>query len=144
MNLTSKKTKQVLFLIKLVITALILWFIFKKINFQTLFENLREISFASFSIIIFTTLIKLSIQYSNWVNYLHLNSEYHPVRFEMLKSFFIGMSLHFLLPAGLGLFGKMFFVNNKKSATSVSVGVERIFVTWKNVFFAAFASIFYF
>ncbi|MEA2103425.1 MAG: lysylphosphatidylglycerol synthase domain-containing protein [Candidatus Cloacimonadota bacterium] len=144
MNLTGKTSKSILLLIKLIITALILWFITEKINFFTLFDNLKEISFLSFAIIILTTLIKLFIQYNNWTKYLYLNPEYHPLKHEMLKSFFIGMSFHFLLPAGLGVFGKVFFVNNTKSATTVSVGVERIFITWKNIFFAAFASIFYF
>ncbi len=144
-NKLEKLSKnKIIWFAKFVVTAIILFFILKKINISRLLQDFQTISFSTISIIIFTTLIKLTIQYSNWKKYLHLNREYQPKRLEILKSFFIGMSLHFLLPAGIGLFGKMYFVNNKKIATTFSVGVERIFVTWKNVFFASFAAIFYF
>ena len=136
--------KRIICFLKIVITILILFFISKKINIHQLQKSFSEIALLTIVIIILTTLIKLFIQYNNWEKYLKLNSDYIPQKYEVLKSFFIGMSFHFFLPAGLGLFGKMYFVNNTKRATTVSVGVERIFVTWKNLFFASFAAIFFF
>ena len=143
-RMKNKIKKQIIFSLKIIITILILFFISKKIDFYQLQKSFFQITFSTILIIFFTTFIKLFIQYNNWGKYLHLNSDYVPKKYEILKSYFVGMALHFLLPAGLGLFGKMYFVNNKKRATAISVGVERIFVTWKNLFFASFAAIFFF
>lgn len=137
-------SRIVIYVVKILLTSLILFFIFRKVDFSNVLHDFSKISVATLLILIITTIIKLSIQYSNWKKYLTLNPEYKSGRHEIMKSYFIGMALHFLLPAGIGFFGKMFFVNNKKSATAFSVGVERIFITWKNVFFASLAAIFYF
>ncbi len=73
-----------------------------------------------------------------------MNSDYTPKKYEVLKSYFVGLALRFVGPGGIGVVGKIYFVNNKKKATLASIGVERIFLTWKNIFFAAFAAIFFF
>jgi uncharacterized membrane protein YbhN (UPF0104 family) len=136
--------KRIVFAVKIVVTVLIIYFIVKQIDVQQLIKNFQLLGISTIGIILVTAIPKLFIQYSNWNKYLSLNSGYLPQKYEVGKSFFIGLALRFLLPGGVGTFGKMYFVNNKKSATIVSVGVERIFLTWKNVFFAAFAGIFYF
>ncbi len=140
----KRNQKIVIFVIKILVTIIILFLIFQKVDFLQLIRDFQHINLLTVLIIFSTTLIKLFIQFNNWGKYLHINSDYHPQKNEVLKSYFIGMALHFVLPAGLGFFGKVYFVNNRKSATAASVGVERIFVTWKNLFFASFAAIFYF
>jgi len=87
---------------------------------------------------------KLLIQSYNWGKYLKLNSGYKPKKYEILTSYFVGLALRFLGPGGIGVVGKIYFVNNKKKATLASIGVERVFLTWKNLFFASIAAIFYF
>lgn len=144
MKMLQKNRTRIITFIKLFVTVLVLYFISRKIDFSLLFANFIEVSFLSILLLVLTTLIKLLIQYSNWRDYLKLNPKNDSSHVEIIKSFFIGMSLHFLLPAGVGQFGKVYFVNNKKSATVFSVGIERIFITWKNIFFAAVAGIFYF
>ena len=144
MPMTKKNQKKLIFVIKILITIIIIFFISKKVDFLQLIRDFQHISLLTVLIIFSTTLIKLFIQFNNWGKYLHINPDYQPQKNEVLKSYFIGMALHFVLPAGLGFFGKVYFVNNRKSATAASVGVERIFVTWKNLFFASFAAIFYF
>ena len=144
MEIIKKNRTKIIVAVKLIITLLVLYFISRKIDFNLLFANFIKISFLSFILVVFTTLVKLTIQYSNWRDYLKLNPHNKSPHIEIIKSFFIGMSLHFLLPAGVGQFGKVYFVSNKKSATVFSVGIERIFITWKNLFFAAVAGIFYF
>jgi len=142
--MTKRNRKKVIFVIKILVTIIIVFLISKKVDFLQLIRDFQHISLLTVLIIFSTTLIKLFIQFNNWGKYLHINPDYHSQKNEVLKSYFIGMALHFILPAGLGFFGKVYFVNNKKSATAASVGVERIFVTWKNLFFASFAAIFYF
>lgn len=136
--------KRIVFAIKIIVTLLIIYFIFKQIDVQQLIKDFGVLSISTIGIIVVTTIPKLFIQYNNWGKYLFLNSMYSPQKYEVLKSFFIGLALRFLLPGGVGAFGKMYFVNNKRSATIVAVGVERIFITWKILFFASFAAIFYF
>jgi len=140
----SHSSKTIIIVLKLLITVLILYFIFKKIDFHTLVRDFLSIKLWIIIVIVITTIIKLLIQAYNWGKYLKLNSDYTPQKYEVLKSYFVGLALRFLGPGGIGVVGKIFFVNNKKKATLASIGVERIFLTWKNLFFAAIAAIFYF
>jgi len=140
----SNSSKTIIIILKIIITALILYFIFKKIQFDQLIADFLTIKLWVILLIIITTIIKLFIQAYNWGKYLKMNSDYTPKKFEVLKSYFVGLALRFVGPGGIGVVGKIYFVNNKKKATLASIGVERIFLTWKNIFFAAFAAIFFF
>jgi len=140
----SNSSKIIIIILKIIITALILYFIFKKIQFDQLITDFLTIKLWIILLIIITTIIKLLIQAYNWGKYLKLNSDYTPEKYEVLKSYFVGLALRFVGPGGIGVVGKIYFVNNKKKATLASIGVERMFLTWKNLFFAAFAAIFYF
>ncbi len=140
----SNSSKTIIFVLKIIITALILYFIFKKIQFDQLIADFLTIKLWVILLIIITTIIKLFIQAYNWGKYLKMNSDYTPKKYEVLKSYFVGLALRFVGPGGIGVVGKIYFVNNKKKATLASIGVERIFLTWKNIFFAAFAAIFFF
>ncbi len=136
--------KRILFFIKIVITATILFLILRKINFPVLLHNFSSIGFSTMILLILTTCVKLYTQYFNWGTLLKLNPDYKPKRAEILKSYFIGDALRFLIPGGYGTFGKIYFVNNLKKATAFSIGIEKFFQIWINLFFASFASIFYF
>ncbi len=140
----SNSSKTIIIILKIIITALILYFIFKKIQFDQLIADFLTIKLWVILLIIITTTIKLLIQAYNWGKYLKMNSDYTPEKYEVLKSYFVGLALRFVGPGGIGVVGKIYFVNNKKKATLASIGVERIFLTWKNLFFAAFAAIFFF
>ncbi len=140
----SNSSKTIIIILKIIITALILYFIFKKIQFDQLIADFLTIKLWVILLIIITTIIKLFIQAYNWGKYLKMNSDYTPEKYEVLKSYFVGLALRFVGPGGIGVVGKIYFVNNKKKATLASIGVERIFLTWKNIFFAAFAAIFFF
>jgi len=140
----SNSSKTIIIILKIIITALILYFIFKKIQFDQLIADFLTIKLWVILLIIITTIIKLFIQAYNWGKYLKMNSDYTPKKYEVLKSYFVGLALRFVGPGGIGVVGKIYFVNNKKKATLASIGVERIFLTWKNIFFAAFAAIFFF
>lgn len=141
---SSNFSKTLILILKLLTTVLILYFIFQKIDFQILLRDFLSIEIWVILLIIVTTIIKFLIQAYNWGKYLKLNSDYNPKKLEVVRSYFVGLALRFLAPGGIGVIGKIYFVNNKKKATLASIGVERIFLTWKNLFFAAIAAIFYF
>ena len=136
--------KNKIYFIKIIITIVILFFIFRKIDFTQVIQNYHRIDISTFIIIILIAILKLYIQYINWGKYLQLNPNYKPQKDEILKTLFIGDALRFLIPGGYGVFGKMYFINNKKKASFLSIGIEKFLQIWTSLLFAAFAAIFYF
>jgi len=138
------KKSRLIFVIKIVITLLILYFIFSKISVHQLLSNFKHIGISTLGMMLLSTALKYFIRFYNWGKYLKINPNYHPQKNEILQSTFIGTALQFLLPGGYGTFGKMYYVENEKGATIVSVTLEKFFLTWTNLTAAAFASIFFF
>lgn len=133
------------FFLKIVISVVILYFVFRKIDFNVLFDSFKQIKNHVIIILLITTALKIFIEYHNWGHYLKINPEYHPKPAEIFKSHMIGHSLSLLVPGGLGVAGKVFFIEkNSKSHTFMSLGVEKFFQIWINLLFASFAAIFYF
>jgi len=132
------------YLMKIIITSVILYFIFRKIDFHQLYNSFTELKFSYIFLIIVTAGIKIFIEYVNWGHYLKINPEYHPKKFEIFSSHMIGHALRFLIPGGHAVIGKMYFVKNEKKLSFMSIGVEKFFQMWTNLLFASFAAIFYF
>lgn len=135
---------RLFFLIKIVITLTILYFIFRKIDVNLLFDSFRKISLNVLLIMVITTIIKIYIEYRNWGHYLSLNPNYQRKPKDVFLSHMIGHSLSLMLPGGVGVAGKVFFIENSKGHTFMSLGVEKFFQVWINLLFASFAAIFYF
>jgi len=142
--MTDNFKKRFSFYAKITITAFILYFVFRKIDLQSVAENIVKIPVWSMLVLLVTAAGKIYFQLSNWEKYLKLNPDYKPKRNEIAKSFFIGEALRFVVPGGYGTIGKMYFVNNKKGATFVSVGIEKFLLIWAALFFASIAGLFYF
>lgn len=132
------------YFVKIIITSVILYFIFRKIDFHQLHLTFREFKLSYIFIIIITAGIKIFIEYQNWGHFLKINPDYKPKRSEIFKSHMIGHSLRFLIPGGHAVIGKMYFVKNEKKLSFMSIGVEKFFQIWMNLLFASFAAIFYF
>lgn len=132
------------YFIKIIITSVILYFIFRKINFHQLYISFIELKLSSILLIIFTAGIKIFIEYLNWGSYLKINPEYNPKKSEIFSSHMIGHALRFLIPGGHAVVGKMFYVNNEKKLSFMSVGIEKFFQIWINLLSASFAAVFYF
>lgn len=81
----SNSSKTIIIILKIIITALILYFIFKKIQFDQLIADFLTIKLWVILLIIITTIIKLFIQAYNWGKYLKMNSDYTPEKYEVLK-----------------------------------------------------------
>ncbi len=136
--------KRVLFLVKIIITLIILFFIFRRVELAEVYEAARGIRVSIFLLILVLTAIKIIIQYKNWGTCLRITTDYRPAKNEILRSHFIGYALRFLIPGGHGTFAKVYFVTNRKKATLFSVGIEKFMQTWTNIWFASWAGFFYF
>ncbi len=136
--------KQTVFLLKIAISVAILYFVFRKVDFLSLATHLASYKASVITVLLLTTAIKLITQYYNWHWCLRINPNYVPKKNEVLRSYFIGLALGFVIPGGYASFGKMFFVENKKKATAVSVGVEKFYQSWIVFLFASFSCFIYF
>jgi len=135
---------KLFFFLKIVITFTILYLIFRKIDFHVLFHSFCQISFMTIVLMLITTAMKIFIEYRNWGHFLKINPDYVAKPAEIFKSHMIGHSLSLVVPGGLGVAGKVFFLDNAKTLTFMSLGVEKFFQIWINLLFASFAAIFYF
>jgi glycosyltransferase 2 family protein len=132
------------YFIKIIITSIILYFIFRNINFHQLYLSFTKLKLSYILLIIVTAGIKIFIEYINWGHFLKINPEYNPKKSEIFSSHMIGHALRFLIPGGHAVIGKMYFVENEKKLSFMSIGVEKFFQIWINLLFASFAAIFYF
>ena len=135
---------KIIYFVKIIITITILFFIFRKIDFTQLINTFKNISITTVIFILLIAVIKIFIEYKNWGHYLKINPDYNPQNSEIFRSLMIGHALRFLIPGGHAVVGKMYFVNNRKMLTFMSVGVEKFFQIWINLLYASFAAIFYF
>lgn len=135
---------RIFYVVKITITLTILYFIFHKIDFKQLGKAILAVDSKTLLLLLITTAFKLFIEVYNWSRYLKVNPDYKLTWKEIFRSHMIGHSLRFLIPGGHAVVGKMYFVNNSKKLSFLSVGMEKFFQIWINLVFAAFASIFYF
>jgi glycosyltransferase 2 family protein len=143
-DVMSIKNKRLLYLIKIVVTIVILWLIFRKIDFGEVWVTALQIDFYLYILLILITIAKLFTQYKNWEKCLKINVGYIPAKGEIVKSHFIGLALRFLVPGGHASFGKVFFVNHSKKATAFSIGIERFMLTWSALLFGSWAGFVYY
>ncbi len=140
----EKVKKKLIFFLKIIISIAILAYIYSKVDFNIFVDNIKHLSFTTIVILLISSLLKHVTQCSNWYNALTINPNYKPKLLEILKTYFIGLSLRFVVPGGHATYGKMYFIDNSKKATFVSVLIEKFFQTWGNLFYASIATMLYF
>ncbi len=140
----EKIKKRLGFILKLLISLVILIFIYSKIDMGMFATNITKLSFITIIVLLVTAILKHFTQGFNWYYALSINPKYKPSTYDIIKSYLIGISLGFVLPGGYATYGKMYFIENSKKATFVSVLIEKFFQTWGNLFYASIATIFYF
>ncbi len=140
----EKIKKRLGFILKLLISLVILIFIYSKIDMGMFATNITKLSFFTIIVLLVTAILKHFTQGFNWYYALSINPKYKPSTYDIIKSYLIGISLGFVLPGGYATYGKMYFIENSKKATFVSVLIEKFFQTWGNLFYASIATIFYF
>lgn len=140
----EKVKKRISFILKILVSLVILTFIYSKVDFPAFWDNITQLSLFTIFILLITSILKHITQGLNWYYALSINPKYKPSSYEIFKSYLIGISLGFVLPGGHATYGKMYFIENSKKATFVSVLIEKFFQTWGNLFYASIAAIFYF
>lgn len=134
-----------LYLIKLSLTALILYLIFSRFELRKVLYSIVSLPLWIILMMIISTLFKHYTQYKNWKYSLQLNPGYQKNRAEVLSSYLIGIPLRFLIPGGTATYGKIFFVRNtSKVASAMSVTSEKFHMTWMSWTYASVAALFYF
>jgi hypothetical protein len=138
-------TKRITFFLKLGLSVLILWLIFRNIEFSEVIHDISLYSAKTIIPVLVLAFLKHLTQYYNWKKFLQINPEYKIVESNVIKSYLIGLALRYVMPGGWATFGKVYYVeNNSKKNTAISVALEKVFGTWTIWFFAGWASLFYF
>ncbi len=138
---SGKKIWRILsFVLKLLIAALILWGIFRKIDIGLLWHNLISQPLWLVLAIMGLSVLRHWGQYLAWQYSLQVNPLYRVKKIEIFNSYMIGQALRFAVPGSWGIIGKVAFVSNSsKAASLLSYFLERIFVTWTIFTFASLA-----
>lgn len=142
---SSVLLKRLGYALKLILSVLITWLVFRKINLSEVWEGITTIPPGIALLILLISLIRHYLQYQNWWLALQMNPGFVAKRRDIQCSYLIGNFLRFLLPGGHGTFGKVFFIkNSSKTATAVAVTSERVAQTWSVFLFAALGASYYY
>ncbi|HOH46632.1 MAG TPA: lysylphosphatidylglycerol synthase transmembrane domain-containing protein [Candidatus Cloacimonadota bacterium] len=137
--------KRLGYALKLILSVVITWLVFRKINLSDVLEGIAAIPPALAALILVISLLRHYLQYQNWWLALQMNPGFIAKRRDIQCSYLIGNFLRFLLPGGHGTFGKVFFIkNSSKTATAVAVTSERAAQTWAVFLFAALGASYYY
>ena len=136
--------KRIIFILKLLLSLIIFYLILRDINIHLLVENFNKLSIGVILLLIVATIVKKILQMWNWQRFLIIDPEYKPTRQRVISTFFIGEALRFLLPGGYGIVGKIYFIDNSKRNSFLSIGLEKFFQIWTSLALACIAGFFYF
>ncbi len=138
---TRKKIWRILsFALKLLVTALILWGLFRRMDLGQVWQNLINQPPWLILAILGLAVLRHWGQYLAWQYSLQVNPLYTLKRKEVFESYMIGQALRFAVPGSWGILGKVAFVSNSsKGASVISCFLERIYVTWSIFVFASLA-----
>ncbi len=136
--------KRIIFILKLLLSLIIFYLILRDINIHLLVENFNKLSIGVILLLIIATILKKILQMWNWQRFLIIDPEYKPTRQRVISTFFIGEALRFLLPGGYGIVGKIYFIDNSKRNSFLSIGLEKFFQIWTSLALACIAGFFYF
>lgn len=138
----SRLGKSLIFLLKVVLTAVLLYFVFRKVDLKQVLISILSLPAGILLLVLLLSAIRHYLQYNNWFWALKLNPEYIITPGQVFRTYMMGVPLRFILPGGNGSFAKVFFVNNSsKMATAISTLAEKAVMTWSLVLFAIMASV---
>ena len=137
--------KLVSYILKLVLTAVILYFVFRGLELRSVLENMMRLSVGVILLLILGSVLRHLIQLTAWRMSLRINPAYVPDLRAELHSYLIGLPLAFAFPGGFAAMGRIFWVKNSSHIDSaLAFVVERGFLTWATWSFAATAALMHF
>ncbi|MFW5628371.1 MAG: lysylphosphatidylglycerol synthase transmembrane domain-containing protein [Candidatus Cloacimonadaceae bacterium] len=139
----NKKEKSVVrkrigFALKLLLTALMLWFVFRRLDPATIRDSVASLPLPLMLGIILISALRHYIQYLNWFCALKMNLGVKFKRKEVMASYLIAQPLRFAIPGGSASFAKIFYLENSSVfASFIATSTERLFLTWATWSFAS-------
>lgn len=143
-NVGPRAKRYIFTTFKIIVSMAILYFLSRKLDFESILETYIRFSRSVLLIIVLTAVLKLIIEIFNWALYLRLNPAYRGKLPEILRSHLIGHAFRFLIPGGHATLGKIYFVQNDKISGAIAVFIEKFYQTWVYFLFAAFSAVFFF
>lgn len=129
---------------KIAVSAVLLFFVFRRIDFSELLKVISEYRLSVVAALLLTSAVKLYSQYYNWKSLLKIDDSYVKNKYEAFETHLVGLALRFLIPGTQAAFGKIFFLNHSKKRSAILIFFELFFLTWKTLIFALFASFYFF
>ena len=141
----SRKGKVILYFLKLALSVLILWQIFKKVDLFSALKDITSLPAYIILLLIAISFLRHTLQFHNWYYSLKLHSKFREKKKSVVSSYFVGQTLRFAVPGGPASFAKIFYVpNNSVLASFWSSIAEKSVMTWVTWTFAIIAGIFYY
>jgi uncharacterized membrane protein YbhN (UPF0104 family) len=125
--------QKLVYLLKFCIgTALVIWILFQ-IDQKQFLDYFLTLDVAVLFIIIFLSIVSLTIQFNRW-KYLVLNNSANFDFKDLLPSFFAGFAFRLMVPGGHAEISKIFLLSGKKRGKAVAFGMEKFFQTFIKIF----------
>lgn len=133
--------KRLGFALKVLLTALMLFFVFRRLDPAAIRSGLMSLSFGVISAVFGISILRHYIQYRNWLAALRMNLGVSFKRKEVIASYLVAQPLRFAIPGGSASFAKIFYLRNTSVfASFIATSTERLFLTWATWTFAAIAN----
>ena len=137
--------KIVSYIFKLVLTAVILYFVFRGLELRLVLENMMKLKLGVILLLILGSTLRHLIQLTAWRLSLRMNPAYIPDFQAELSSYLVGLPLAFIFPGGYASMAKLFWVRNTSHiASALAYMAEKGFQTWAMWTFAAAAAMLHF
>ena len=138
----NSKLKRFFFFFKIFVSLLILYIIFKKINWSNFLATIKEFRYKVIINLFLLETIRIILQIINWKNSLKISNINVPFSL-VLKTYFLGSAFRFIVPGGHGIYGTVFYFKNNKLRATVAITLKRFFQTWSIFLFSLFGLYFY-
>ena len=138
----NSNLKKLFFFFKIILSIVILFFIFHKIEWKNLFTTIRSLNYKVILQLLFLEIIRVSLQITNWKNSLKISQIDVPLS-HVIKTYFLGSAFRFIIPGGHGIYGMVFYFKNKKLKATVAITLIRFFQTWSVFLFSLVGLYFY-
>lgn len=141
----SPARKRLMYILKIGFTFLILYLITRRIDLAAAWQQIISLPLSLAAVVFLISILRHSIQFTNWNCALRLNGGYKFVPKEVLASYLVALPLRFVIPGGHAAMGKIFYLNNSSlMASLISTTAERLVMTWATWTFASMAAFFFF
>lgn len=120
---------KLLYLLKLSLGIVLVIWILSHVDRHKVLEYFLALDFTTLSIILFFSLITISVQFFRWRYLVICNSVSFDFK-DIIPSFFAGYSFRLMIPGGHAEISKIFLLPGKKRGKAVAVGMEKFFQTY--------------